>query len=222
MRAIDVGILVCRECHKLSRVSDNNGSCPRCGSRLHERYPNSIARTWALLVTALILYIPANTMPIMTVYYLGSGMPATIMEGVIEFIHADMWGIAAIVFIASIVVPTFKLIGMGLLLYSVQRRQLMPPRQRIFMFRFIEWIGRWSMLDIFVIAIMVAVVSFGQLAQVVPGMGSIAFALVVVTTMFAAMSFDPRLIWDTTEDGSDPAILHAVAAVNPERKEKYV
>lgn len=205
MRALDAGILVCDECHQLNRLQPANGEqhCRRCGARLHGRRPNSVVRTWALLLTAALLYIPANLLPIMTVNLFGQGSPATIMQGVVELIHADMLPIALVVFIASILVPTFKLVGIALLLFSVQRHLLLSPRQRIVMFRFIEWIGRWSMLDIFVIAILVALVSFGNLASIEAGAGAMAFAAVVVLTMLAALTFDPRLIWDNT-DADDP------------------
>ncbi|MEO4049275.1 paraquat-inducible protein A [Pseudomonas sp. CAU 1711] len=200
MRALDAGIVVCDECHKLEYLREGEEQhCARCGARLHARRPNSIARTWALLITAAILYVPANLLPIMTVSFLGKGMPSTIMGGVVELIHADMLPIAAVVFVASILVPTFKLVGIALLLYSVQRHQPMSARQRILMYRFIEWIGRWSMLDIFVIAILVALVNFGNLATITADLGAAAFASVVILTMLAAVTFDPRLIWDNTD-----------------------
>lgn len=201
MRAIEAGLLTCHECHQLN-VLDAVASvqyCNRCGGEVHARRPNSLARTWALLLTSAILYIPANLLPIMTINSLGKGAPATIMGGVLELIHFGMLPIAAVVFIASILVPTFKLVGIALLLYSVQRHQPMSARQRILMYRFIEWIGRWSMLDIFVIAILVAVVNFGSLASIEPGAGAAAFASVVILTMLAALTFDPRLIWDNTD-----------------------
>lgn len=204
MRALDAGIIVCGECHKLAYLREGEVQhCARCGARLHARRPDSIARTWALLVTAAILYIPANLLPIMTVNFLGKGTPATIMEGVVELMHAGMLPIAMVVFVASILVPTFKLVGIALLLYSVQRHQPMSARQRILMYRFIEWIGRWSMLDIFVIAILVAAVNFGNLASIEANLGAAAFASVVILTMMAAVTFDPRLIWDNTFDGSE-------------------
>jgi paraquat-inducible protein A len=200
MRALDAGLLVCDECHLLSHWHPGKQQqCRRCGASLHARRPNSIARTWALLVSALLLYIPANLLPIMTVNLFGQGSPATIMEGVLELIHAGMLPIAMVVFVASILVPSFKLVGIALLLYSVQRHLPLSPRQRILMFRFIEWIGRWSMLDIFVIAILVALVSFGNLASIEAGGGAMAFAAVVILTMLAAITFDPRLIWDNTD-----------------------
>ncbi|WP_409268732.1 paraquat-inducible protein A [Pseudomonas sp. KCJK9044] len=205
MRAIDAGILVCKECHELNRQEADSTSqtCTRCGAVVHARRPNSIVRTWALLITASILYIPANMLPIMTVSTLGQGSPDTIMSGVITLLQHGMLPIAAVVFIASILVPTFKLVGIGLLLYSVQRHQPLSARQRILMYRFIEFIGRWSMLDIFVIAILVAVVNFGRIASVEANLGAVAFASVVILTMLAALTFDPRLIWDNTESDDD-------------------
>jgi paraquat-inducible protein A len=200
MRAIDAGLLICHECHQLNPTQDGAGKqlCSRCGGRVYGRRPNSLVRTWALLLTAAILYIPANLLPIMTVNSMGTGQTDTIMSGVIELVNYGMWPIATVVFVASIVVPTFKLIGIALLLYSVQRHQPMSVRQRILMYRFIEWIGRWSMLDIFVIAILVAMVNFGSLASIEPGIGAAAFACVVILTMLAALTFEPRLIWDNT------------------------
>ncbi|MDD2057339.1 paraquat-inducible protein A [Pseudomonas sp. GD03860] len=205
MRAIDAGILICGECHELNRQAPEGVSqtCSRCGAIVHARRPNSLARTWALLITAAILYIPANVLPIMTVSALGQGSPDTIMSGVITLMKHGMLPIAAVVFIASILVPTFKLVGIALLLYSVQRHQPLSARQRILMYRFIEFIGRWSMLDIFVIAILVAVVNFGRIASVEANLGAVAFASVVILTMLAAVTFDPRLIWDNTESDDD-------------------
>ncbi|MDD0974236.1 paraquat-inducible protein A [Pseudomonas fontis] len=205
MRAIDAGILICCECHELNRQEEgvDEQTCTRCGALVHARRPNSLVRTWALLIAAAILYIPANVLPIMTVSALGQGSPDTIMSGVITLMKHGMFPIAAVVFIASILVPTFKLVGIALLLYSVQRHQPLSARQRILMYRFIEFIGRWSMLDIFVIAILVAVVNFGRIASVEANLGAVAFATVVILTMLAAVTFDPRLIWDNTESDDD-------------------
>ncbi len=205
MRAIDAGILTCTECHELNRQDPETDeqTCTRCGAQVHARRPDSLMRTWALLLTSGILYIPANLLPIMTINSLGQGSPSTIMAGVIELMQHGMIPIAAVVFIASILVPTFKLVGIALLLYSVQRHQPLSARQRIIMYRFIEFIGRWSMLDIFVIAILVAVVNFGRIASVEANLGAVAFASVVVLTMLAAVTFDPRLIWDNTESDDD-------------------
>ena len=205
MRAIDAGILICTECHELNKQEADTDEqiCSRCGALIHARRPNSLARTWSLLITAAILYIPANLLPIMTINSLGQGDPSTIMAGVIQLVQHGMFPIAAVVFIASILVPTFKLVGIGLLLFSVERHQPLSAQQRIVMYRFIEFIGRWSMLDIFVIAILVAVVNFGRLASVEANLGAAAFASVVILTMLAAVTFDPRLIWDNTESDDD-------------------
>lgn len=205
MRAIDAGIMICTECHQLNRQQPNahRQPCTRCGAAVHARRPNSVMRTWALLLTAAILYIPANLLPIMTVSSLGNGSPDTIMSGVLTLVHHGMYPIAGVVFVASILVPTFKLVGIGLLLFSVQRHQPLSARQRILMYRFIEFIGRWSMLDVFVIAILVAVVNFGRIASVSANLGAVAFASVVILTMLAAVTFDPRLIWDNTESDTD-------------------
>lgn len=201
MRAIDAGIWVCGDCHQLNRPVPEQGHahCRRCGSQLHARKPNSLMRTWALLLTATVLYIPANVLDIMTINLFGNPAPSTIMGGVIELVHADMLPIAFVVFVASIVVPTFKLVGITMLLYSIQRHQRLSPRQRILMYRFIEWIGRWSMLDIFVIAILVALVNFGNVTTIEAGPAAAAFCAVVILTMLAALTFDPRLIWDNTQ-----------------------
>ena len=205
MRAIDAGILTCTECHELNKQDPETDeqTCTRCGALVHARRPDSLKRTWALLLTSAILYIPANLLPIMTINSLGQGSPSTIMAGVIELVQHGMIPIAAVVFIASILVPTFKLVGIALLLFSVQRHQPLSARQRIIMYRFIEFIGRWSMLDIFVIAILVAVVNFGRIASIEANLGAVAFASVVVLTMLAAVTFDPRLIWDNTESDDD-------------------
>lgn len=200
MRAIDAGLLICPECHKLDRYRPElrRQYCERCGARVFVRRPNCLARTWALLVTAGVMFLPANLLPIMTVRNLGYSTPDTIISGVLALTRQGMFGIATVVFVASILVPTLKLLGIGLLLYSVQNHIQLSARQRVFMFRFIEWIGRWSMLDIFVIAVLVALVNFGSLANVEAGFGALAFASVVILTMLAALSFDPRLIWDNT------------------------
>ena len=205
MRAIDAGILICAECHQLNKQEPDTDeqTCTRCGAIVHARRPNSLVRTWALLITAAILYIPANLLPIMPVSALGQGEGDTIMSAVLTLVQHGMLPIAAVVFVASILVPTFKLVGIALLLFSVQRRQPLSARQRILMYRFIEFIGRWSMLDIFVIAILVAVVNFGRLATIEANLGAVAFASVVILTMLAAVTFDPRLIWDNTESDDD-------------------
>jgi len=173
--------------------------CSRCGATLHQRKPNSISRTWALVLAAYVLYIPANVLPITTVISLGKEQSDTIMSGVMYFIATGMWPIAAIIFIASVFVPLVKLLILSFLLITVQRKSHWRPRERTQLYRIVEVVGRWSMLDIYVVTILVALVKLGALATIDAGPGAVYFAAVVVTTIFAAESFDPRLIWDAME-----------------------
>jgi len=196
--AAEAGYLLCHCCHQLSRPEPGSvrPRCPRCGAVLHRRKPDSLARTWALTLTAYILYIPANLLPIMTVTMSGRGEPDTILSGVKELIVGGMWPLALLVFFASITVPVLKLLVLTFLLLSVQFGSRWRPWERTVLYRLTESVGRWSMIDIFVITILVAVVELGALATIEAGPGAVAFGGVVVVTMFAAMSFDPRLIWD--------------------------
>lgn len=200
--AREAGLIACRTCDLVMSYSTSSGKhhCPRCGSQVSSRLPNSIGRTWALLIAAVILYIPANTMPVMTVVWLGQGEPSTIMEGVIHLIYEGMWPLALIVFVASIFVPVLKLVVLSWLLVSIRFRSHWRTIDRTRVFRLTEFVGRWSMVDIFVIAVLSALVQFGNLAMIEPGIGSLSFAAVVVLTMFAAHTFDPRLIWDNAQD----------------------
>ena len=161
-------------------------ACPRCRSALHERKPESLARAWALLIAAAILYIPANIYPVMQLTSLGQTEPDTIISGVKAMILVGMWPIALLVFFASITVPVLKIIGLAYLLISVHRRSSYRRRDRTTMYRIIEFIGRWSMVDIFMISILVALVNLGTIATFEPGVGAVAFASVVILTMFAA------------------------------------
>jgi paraquat-inducible protein A len=199
-------LISCHDCDQLALMgalpARATAHCPRCGAAMHRRKPNSIPRTWALVITAAILYIPANLLPVMTVIYFGRGEPNTILSGVKELIQAGMWPVALLVFFASITVPMLKLIGLTFLLVTVQRRSTWRLRDRSVMYRLIEGVGRWSMVDIFMISILVALVNLGAIATIEPGVGAICFAAVVIITMFASMSFDPRLIWDA-EESSD-------------------
>jgi paraquat-inducible protein A len=170
--------------------------CPRCGTMLHFRKPASVARCWALLISAYILYIPANFLVIMETGSLISYRRDTIMSGIIHLWKSGSWMIAIVVFIASITIPLLKLISLTLLLVSVQRRSLWHPKQRTRLYRMIELVGRWSMLDIYVVTLLAALVQLGAMATVKAGPGAVAFGAVVVLTMFASMQFDPRLIWD--------------------------
>ena len=176
--------------------------CPRCTATLHDRKPDSLQRTWALVVAAAILYLPANLLPIMTVTSLGRTRSDTILSGVAFLLTHGMWPLAAIVFIASVFVPLLKLLILIFLLVSVQRRSQWRPRERSRLYRITETIGRWSMVDVFVVTILVALVRLGALASVEAEAGAVFFCAVVVLTMLAAMAFDPRLIWDCLEPGA--------------------
>jgi paraquat-inducible protein A len=173
--------------------------CTRCGAAVHRRHPDSIARTWALLISAAILYIPANLFPIMHTSSILGSEDDTIMSGVALFWNDGDYPLAAVIFVASILVPMLKLFTLAFLTISVQRRSTWRPRQRTTLFRIVEGIGRWSMLDVFVITLTVALVRFKSLAVITPGPGALAFASVVVLTMIASMQFDPRLMWDNIE-----------------------
>ncbi len=194
-------LMRCHDCGKLQRIMQQRDSnpvqfCPRCGSHLHMRIPGSVNKTWALVITSLLLYIPANVLPIMTVKQLGVGEPHTIVGGIIELIHSELYPIALIVFVASILVPLLKIIGIILLLLSIHFHWQLGKRERVMLFHMIEFVGRWSMLDIFMIALLTALVSLGQVAEIEAGAGATAFAAVVVLTIVAAKAFDTRLIWD--------------------------
>lgn len=178
--------------------------CPRCGAALYHRKPESLQRTWALLMAAAILYIPANVLPIMTVTSLGRSQSDTIFSGVVFLLTHGMWPLAAIVFVASIFVPLLKLLILLFLLLSVQFRSSWRPRERTRLYRVTETIGRWSMVDVYVVTILVALVRLGNLASIEAESGAIFFCAVVILTMLAAMSFDPRLIWDRLIRERDP------------------
>ncbi len=203
LTALKASLFSCPTCHLLCRApapGDNvSGRCPRCGEKLHYRKPNSISRTWALVLAAFIFYIPANVLPVMHTTSLGKTQSDTILSGVIYFIQTDMWPIAIVIFVASVFVPLLKLFSLTYLLVSVNQKSRVRPRDRTRLYRIIEAVGRWSMVDIYVVAILVALVKLQPLATVEPAPGAMYFAAVVVITIFAAMSFDPRLIWDSIE-----------------------
>ena len=190
-------VLACETCDKVAVVEgDARHECRRCGARLHHRKPNGVARCWALVIAALVLYIPANLYPVLTVVQLGSGAPSTILGGVEELITSKMYPLAALVFFASIMVPMLKLFGLMLLLVLTQLGRAERLVDRVRLYRIVSVIGRWSMIDIFMESILVALVQFGALVTIEPGFGAIAFAGVVIITIFAAEAFDPRMMWD--------------------------
>ena len=196
--AVAHGLYSCQACSLVSRAGKGAlaMSCPRCGAHLRFRKPHSISRTWAFLIAAYILYIPANILPIMDTNSLLDAQQDTILSGVIFLWKSGSWPTALLVFFASIVVPLFKMAALTVLVISVQRRSIWRPRARTQLYRVVEFFGRWSMLDIYVVAILGALVQIQSLATVYAGPGAMAFGAVVILTMFAAFHFDPRLIWD--------------------------
>lgn len=202
-RARDAGLASCHICRQVLRlppVPATGLKCPRCGGTVHSRIPHSLARTWALLLAAMILYIPANVYPIMQNTYLGAETSNTILSGVALFLKEGDWLLAAVIFTASIVVPLLKMLSLLYLLVNVRAApQARKSRQQTVLYRITELVGRWSMVDVFVIGILTALVQMGMISTIDPGIGAMAFGAVVVLTMLAAISFDPRLIWDREE-----------------------
>lgn len=196
------GLLTCHSCRLLCRPPAHHTAlrCPRCGAALHVRKPDSISRTWAFVIAAYLLYIPANTLPILETRSLFDAQSNTIMSGVLLFWNSGSWFVAGLIFFASVVVPLTKLIALTLLLLSVQRGMAWQPYQRTRLYRLVDAIGRWSMLDIYVAALSVALVQVESFASMRAGLGALAFGAVVVLTMLAAKTFDPRLIWDNAKE----------------------
>ena len=197
------GLCSCHVCGLVARLPADARpgglACPRCATPLHARKPNSIARTWALLIAAFVLFFPANLLPVMETGSLFGAQQDTIMSGVVFLWQSGSWPLAVLVFFASIVVPLTKLAILTLLVASVHFRATWFPHQRTRLYRLIEFIGRWSMLDIYVITVLAALVRLQSLATIKAGPGAIAFGAVVVLTMLASKAFDPRLIWESAE-----------------------
>ena len=198
------GFVRCNSCERLWAAIDlprgGHAYCRRCGAALARRKPNSLARTWALLIAAVICYVPANLFPVMVVAGPGGSEADTILSGVQSMFAAGWYVIGGLIFFASITVPVLKIVSLFGLLVSVQRGSRWNPRDRTRLYRIVEVVGRWSMLDMFVVSLTVALVQLGVVASVEPGIGASFFAAVVVLTIFAASSFDPRLIWDAMEE----------------------
>jgi paraquat-inducible protein A len=173
---------------------------------LHARKPNSIARTWALVIAATIFYIPANYYPVLSVVQLGAGQPSTILGGVEELVTAGQYPLAALVFFASILVPVLKLVGLSVMLITTQTATIAWLRDRTRLYHIVRFIGRWSMIDIFMESLLGALVVFGSVITIEPGVGAVAFCAVVVLTMIAAETFDPRLMWDAAGQREQPAM----------------
>lgn len=198
--AADHNILLCRVCGKLSSGLILRGGkkmrCPRCDARLHFRKPGSVTRTWALICTAVVFLFPANFLPIMHVEFLGIPSSSTILDGIKLFFQDGSFIIAIIILTASILIPIFKIVGLAIVLLTIQLNRPYLLKQKAIMFRTIEFIGRWSMLDIFVVAILGYFINFGFFTSIETAPAATYFCLVVISTMIAANSFDPRIMWD--------------------------
>lgn len=209
-RAGNQGLAGCHICEKVAPVSVVY--CPRCGSHLHLRKPDSIARTLALVCAAAIMYVPANMLPIMSIRELGVTTESTIVEGLVQFWQARSYPIAIVIFTASILIPLLKICA--LLWLCAASRGLVPHSAKVLgrVYWITELLGRWSMVDIFVVAILVTMVQLGNYMVVTPGPGALAFAGVVILTMFAATSFDPKLLWDQLEREAADADTETITA----------
>ena len=198
-RAGSMGLLRCSICG-LVMSRDTQAAevrCTRCKSVVTARSPRSSERTLAWLITGIILYFPANMLPVLHTHGVMGDADSTIVGGIIEFWRAGSWDIATLIFIASVAVPVTKFIALGLLLWSVRWRAAWARHERTKLYRFVEFIGYWSMLDVVVVAITCSLLQFGSIVRAEPRPGILFFSGVVVATMVAAMSFDPRLIWDS-------------------------
>jgi paraquat-inducible protein A len=199
IRASAVGRISCRICGLVSlrpKAAGQVARCPRCDQSLHARVPGSTKNTLAWLIAGVILYIPANVLPVMYINGIGGGEESTILEGVLGFWRSGAWGVALLIFTASVAVPATKFLALGLLLWTSHRESSWARRQRTALFRLIELIGYWSMLDVVVVAMTAVLLRFEGIGTAEPRLGIVFFCAVVVSTMASAMSFDPRLIWD--------------------------
>jgi len=186
----------CETCELLIDAAREHGDCPRCGARIRRRKPDAIGRTVALVIAGFLLYVPANLLPVLSIERFGRDEPSTIISGVLELITNGLWPLAIIVFTASVVVPLVKLFGLTLMLVMTRLRSPRWLVGRTMTYRFIDRIGRWSNIDVFMISILAALLQFGTLTSLRPQPGAIAFAAVVVITMLASRCFDARVMWD--------------------------
>lgn len=197
---------VCRACGLVQRVAEPQpgaaAACDRCGWIIGQRKVNSLERTAAFSLAALILYVPANIYPILRMNYYGAHSENTIWDGCVNLFRDGQWLVAAIVFFCSIVIPLCKLIGLFVLVVTTRLGSARHRRERSWIFRIIEVVGPWAMLDVFLLAVLVALVKFKEVATVLPGPGLLAFTAVVVLTILASSSFDPKLIWEQPRTSS--------------------
>jgi paraquat-inducible protein A len=191
------GLAGCRACGRVAPAG--TAHCPRCGSALHSRVPQSLQRVLAWLTVGLMCYVPANLLPMLRTRTFGRETDNTIVGGVIELAHHGAWDIAIVVFTASVLIPVAKFMVISYLVYSIRYRVTLDVHTRIRLYEVVEFIGRWSMIDVFVVAILTALVQLGFIASINPGYAAVFFALSVAFTMRSAQSLDPRLIWDSTE-----------------------
>ncbi|RMA41158.1 paraquat-inducible protein A [Rhodophyticola porphyridii] len=193
--ARSAGLVGCPNCGRVHDVPAP-GRCQRCGWRLPGHAPDrSLQRVWAWLLAGLVVYIPANIYPMLRTNTFGRTTESTILEGVVDLIHHGSYGVALVVFVASIVIPIGKFFAIAYLAISVERREMMQVHARHRLFEVVEFIGRWSMIDVFVVAILAALVQLDFAATINPGIAAISFALSVAFTMLSAQSFDPKTIW---------------------------
>jgi paraquat-inducible protein A len=206
--AMELGLQSCETCGLLSRpeTGEDEGRCPRCDEELFFRKPGSIQRTWAFLIAAVICYVPANVLPVLTTVTAAGRDSDTILQGVVLLWSPTGWPLSLIVLFASIMIPSAKILALVYLLVSVQRGSIENNGQRVRLYRVVELIGRWSMVDVFVDTFTAALIQLQPLMSVEPAAGLPFFAAVVVLTMLAAESFDPRLIWDPS---SSREVRHA-------------
>lgn len=206
LTASEAGLVSCETCRLLARPDDPDhpGHCPRCSAPLERRRPDSIQRAWAFVIAAAICYIPANVLPVLTTITPAGAEDDTILDGVVLLYATGSWSLALIVLVASVMIPLGKLVALAYLLISVQRRSIRSTAQRTGMYRMLVFIGRWSMLDVFVDTFTVALVQLQPLMSVEPAPGVLFFTAVVVLTMLAADAFDPRLLWDAYGAGERP------------------
>jgi len=195
-----LGVAGCHTCGQVVHMRKQaQVECPRCGAEVHYRKHDSINRAWAFLIAAFIMYIPANTEPMMRTTSLGNTSSDTILEGVIYFLTHGDWPLALVIFAASVMLPLLKMLAIAYILILTQRASTEHKIERTRLYRLAEILGKWSMLDIFVVGLMAGLVQLGTLTTIAPGPACIAFAGVVILTMFAEMAFDPKLIWDRME-----------------------
>ncbi|MBI2359901.1 MAG: paraquat-inducible protein A [Deltaproteobacteria bacterium] len=199
-------IIACKICGLMQRMEalqpGTAAECCRCGSVISKHKVNSLGRTAAFSLAALILYIPANIYPILRLTRYGAYSESTVWDGCVRLFEDGQWLVAVIVFLASILIPLFKLLGLCFLVITTKFKSARRRQQRTWIYKIIEVIGPWAMLDVFLLAVLVALVKLEQIATVLPGPGLLAFTVVVALTILASASFDPKLIWEEPDKGS--------------------